>query len=636
MSEALQTHSHDDFAEQGDEQSLVMSAEQDRDWMQHLGYRWPAEAVETEELETISQFIMIGDKSLRNMTGEQYLAERENVLTARYTFYRLFRNLRPDLFEAARRYSTSESSRHISLRPSVFIGAQRYYHELGVDGLALINRMPQVAILDKAKVERTVEALCSRGIDAVEAISNDSGGGSFMTFAVESLFGRLQPMYAAARAAGWTDYHDRVNRIVEKYPSSTGYKPDKTRTLARILAYMDLKHGPEDIAVRDVRDLYIRPLECSVVAWLERGDVIRSMSGLKYHVSRNYNSRTRSELLGIIAAQVKSDADAKAKNPKHKSDPVVKAYVKGYPFDPNAAQEVHARHIRSRNRRRLDENYGPGWQGPSMLVNLDPDSEELLPNLSSTEAYLRIVESPELDVEDTAELFKAIQQYPYPIRGYHSGDTLSEDQESARRARTALAARHLAMVPEIIGSCVKSGDTEEMIAIGNAALSQFAAEYVPDEGATAEDYRERLAVAIMRTSILDRKGPRYSGLTFKELEHKYPLDADRLSPQQLAPPIEEVEQVDSLTPEPIEHHPEYVYKDGALDAAEIAEIAGLTVRQVRVIMGKLQSAGKFKNLPAPIVRKATGRGMTKHYKGAALDVILQAIDAEIAKSPSVS
>lgn len=64
------------------------------------------------------------------------------------------------------------------------------------------------------------------------------------------------------------------------------------------------------------------------------------------------------------------------------------------------------------------------------------------------------------------------------------------------------------------------------------------------------------------------------------------------------------------------------------DAEDLATAAGMTAKQVRVAVKKLERSGILRGLEPAIVRKREGGRTTSHYRGEALKSIVEALTAD--------
>lgn len=469
----------------------------DRLWMEKLGCVWPEAGDEADWLEHVNGLVKVGDTNMRNMSAVEHDRVRGQVIAARASFVDLFPKIRLDIIERSRRYSTGNPV-DTGAKPSNIIDLQREFQMRGIDGLEIINAQPTVFVMTKRNIVLILDNLEAHGIDS--ALAANCGGGQFFTLAPESLSARLQPLYTAARTAGWQNYREKVNAFISEYADVLSYKPDKTRTLVRIIASTAIGSQLDKVTPAQVRGMYIEPLERTVVAYLRHGDVIRSIPGLRrqaYFVG----GLDKKELLSIIAANV--------------DDPVVKTYLKGYPIDDiEAAKEVHARHIRSRERRKGD--YPLLYQGPSLLAD---------PSLSIARAYAGVLENPDfnpeqedsgekydiprLTSEQQAEINRRITEADNDavtaeaeLRDLSVGhdpdeiNMLVARKERVREVRRALVVRHLGMVLDIANTCSRVADMADVIGTANVALARFAMEeYNPaSSGLTTFEEQAREAV----------------------------------------------------------------------------------------------------------------------------------------------
>lgn len=482
------------------EQKPVEIGSHDRAWMESVfGCEWPTAEEEVEWLHTINQLVVTGDQSLRRgCRSSEHEAYRTPIIDARWQFFARLPGLSAQTLQSTRdRYSPDTI-----VSPSIFTEAQRYLYSLGINGLDLVKAAPPHLGLSAARWKAWIEGVEAAGLPArtiLQAAPRSAG------LSVYSVLERVAPMHAAARASGMPDYRQAVRGLIESFPSAINVRPDKTRTLARIVTQASLEIDDWQV----VKGLYILPLEASVVAYLERRDVLRSMTGLRYQARIIHEQRSKAELVAAIAAEVGSD------------DPVIKAYLKGYPIDdPAAVQQVWQRHVRARERRR---EYPLLWQGPVLLG--DPSS------MSAFTAYKYAVQSPDLTdaqfnqivahIAGGHEAEERLRQLDQD-RSRESISQQTEQYELGVRARRALLARYLKTVVEISEGVVRSRSSRsEVLATGNVALVDYVLhDYQPAREVMVEHERRRFERGLVRSVMWNLTGyyPKYHGKTLKELE----------------------------------------------------------------------------------------------------------------------
>jgi hypothetical protein len=486
-------------------QESVRLDHSDRAWMEGV-FRcdWPEAEDEQAWLDHANELVELGSVSMRDFTHADFADRREAVVGARQAFFALFPTISKTTLMAARKYEV-QTGDDVAVRPQVFIEAQRLMYARGLNGRDMINKQAGNITKSATQLARWMDGVDSLGIDSVAVLRKNE---HLFTMSVGSIGERMQPMYAAARAAGIKDYRKAAIEFATSHSVLLHYKPDKIRTLTRILSIT----GIQIDSPGHLQDLAILPLYDTVVAYLEHGPVLRSTAGLLYHSYRNHKYREEVEVRAVIADYVDTD------------DRVIKAFLKGYPMDAEAARQVYARHLRARDRR---QEHTLLWPGPALLG--DPDK------LSPVRAYMSVIESPEL----TPEQFRELSQYinegeaadkePRQQHIAHDDDEIAQKTrqvERGQRARTALVARHLGLVVDIAEGCLRTGDKAEIIAIGNVALTRFAQrDYVPqmlDEGDGLQQFRDQAAMAIMRSMI--SYAPRYQGRSLAEMEKMRPAD----------------------------------------------------------------------------------------------------------------
>ncbi|MEK7153309.1 MAG: hypothetical protein AAB834_05145, partial [Patescibacteria group bacterium] len=392
----------------------------DRRLLANLGCPWPDTADEEAWLAGLNGLIATGSQRIRPERPE---AEKAEIVAAREAFFCALPALRSDVTARLKAGSAPNLP-----KSSTAIGTLRALYARNVDGVSAVNTLPALLTHGVDTIIRHLDGLDKLGFDSTQLVNANVG---CLTLSTEAVQERLQAMYAAVRAWGWPDYKAYVNRMVTELPTILSSKSDRTRLLARIATRLLPQYNQNQIRPADIRTLYIATPEMVVAAYLQRGLVIRSIAGLIYYTRRNEHL-DREALKGLIA--------------QHPDDPVVKAYLRGYPIDdPEAVRYAYSRHVRARDRRK-EREIDIDWEGPECLGD---------PELPVLDAYRQVIASPELTAVERERLDSDI------LQGDQAGQQLadiedapvSDEQrrlktvaETSQHARRVLVARHLGIV----------------------------------------------------------------------------------------------------------------------------------------------------------------------------------------------
>lgn len=423
--------------EHGESHNASYITPADREWMEELGCPWPEPSDEPAWLAEVDKIVALGSQGIDPAVTE---AERLEIVSARETFLEMLPAITPGL-------ETLPFSRKETLVPlDTMIDTMRLLYAHGINIADIANKHIQALSYSPAPVQR-----------------------------------KLQSMYAFARAWGWADYETHVNRLVMKMPSLLSNKTGKLRTLAQIATRTFTPLAPSEVSTSDLLTMLYKPLERLLVAYIERGEVIRSPRGLVYQ-SRRYHDWTTKERQGYIL--------------QYPDDPAVKAYLRTYPIsDPEACIDAYNRRLRLQQE--MAPTFDLDWEGPELMG----EQEDIF------HAYRDVIGSPELTDAEKEQLNDKITQGIKAAARLAEADEASIDPDeraqleadiaASMHARRVLIARNLNIAVNLV---LRKGvlDRAERVSQGNEALVEFIVnEYVPKPGIDVTDIAtERVRVAL--------------------------------------------------------------------------------------------------------------------------------------------
>ncbi len=380
--------------------------------------------------------------------------------------------------------------------PRALLGLVRLMHGRGIDPVRALNAQSGMWHLEAGNVAEKLEMLDSRGINSTKAVN---GHPDFLGFNTGTLIDKLHTLYTAARLAGFDDYRVRVHQVVEDSSYALQYTEAKTRLLMHIGLAAFTEDGARDaFNPSKLKPLYIMPAERQVAAYIAHGSTVHTATSL-YGKAAKFNDYDRDELRGRIAAYAN---DLKVSD---QQDPVIQAYLNAYPIDDEqSVVEKYEQRLRRRDRLAAENRKHPSdWQGPTMLG--DPDARP-------SDAFAAVIDYPVLTEEAQAELERHI---------------IDGDADQARRARIALAVRHLPVVMDIVDSCSSKG-TDDRTGAANEALMEVISAYMSDEDEWKVGLTNAVVVGVMR--VLSEDGPRYQERSLEQIETE--LGLEYISPRE--------------------------------------------------------------------------------------------------------
>jgi hypothetical protein len=434
----------------------------DRVWFEQLGGTWPEADQEADWLQRNQELIDIGSQVLRKNTDPQIRAEIVGTRSELYAQLPLIEVNHDAILE---RYPAH-------LPPHRSIPVLRLLQTCEVNPAGLFDRHNlRVLSLREESLQERLDTLHYYGVNG-DAVSRNF---SVLTFTPDRVHASAQPMLAAARAFGWDEPLDVVRTVLARYPTILNYTPDRTRVLAQIASrlFAPSKFRPE--YTNNIFALYATPPARVVAAYLKHQTSIDDPKTLR---NRAYTYKDDNEqALQYMISQ-------------HPDDPVVRAYLLGYPIqDADAARRAYERQHESHN-----TEISLHWAGPGPLGS---------PALPVAKAFRVATLTPELTDEEYTALTDAINN-GIARRQAAEGtiDELDPAVEAAanaeRTARRTLIIRHLGIVTALAARYGKGDDHEaELIGAGNVALVAAAESYNPQ---TDADFRA-VATAAVRLSF---------------------------------------------------------------------------------------------------------------------------------------
>ncbi|MFA5003707.1 MAG: hypothetical protein WC498_00285 [Candidatus Saccharimonadales bacterium] len=184
----------------------------------------------------------------------------------------------------------------------------------GIGAVAAVNGNPDIFKLAPESVGARLNNLTAHGINVAVAVNKSP---SILRYAPKSVDQKINILYSAARAWGVENYKIAANDLIEAWPIILGYKPDRIRTVIRIISHSlpaDIEPGE---FTKHIKTIVINKPEATLAGYLNEPDKIRDMADL-WRLGNKYKKLGGKALAGIITA--------------HPDDPAVKIYRRGYPL----------------------------------------------------------------------------------------------------------------------------------------------------------------------------------------------------------------------------------------------------------------------------------------------------------------
>ena len=183
----------------------------------------------------------------------------------------------------------------------------------GIDAVRAVNGNPDIFRLAPKTVVARLNNLTTHGIDAAVAVNKSP---SILRYAPKSVDKKINILYSAARAWGVENYKAAANDLIEYWPTILGYKPDRIRTLIRIISHsLSAQIEPGEFT-KNIKTIVINKPEATLAGYINDPDKIHEMADI-WRLGNAYRQLGEKALLDIITA--------------HPDDPAVKFYRRGYP-----------------------------------------------------------------------------------------------------------------------------------------------------------------------------------------------------------------------------------------------------------------------------------------------------------------
>jgi hypothetical protein len=182
--------------------------------------------------------------------------------------------------------------------------------ESGLQPGRIINIHPSISLLSPKTIADRKLFYELNGLDFVELMS---GNPRILTFSPIKVKSKLNVLYAAAKSWEIEGYQDRVNRVVEKWPTVLTYSKTKLQVLSRIASYSLDDFPPEEITMSNITNSVQSNLEAVIAGYLNN-EISRPQD--IYRISAKYKKLGDAALKDIVAS--------------HTEDPIVKVYLRGY------------------------------------------------------------------------------------------------------------------------------------------------------------------------------------------------------------------------------------------------------------------------------------------------------------------
>ena len=197
--------------------------------------------------------------------------------------------------------------------PESFLARLNNLNTLGIDAVRAVKANPSILGMAPESLMAKLDNLTTHGIDAAVAVNKSP---SILRYAPKSVDKKINILYSAARAWGVENYKAAANYLIEYWPTILGYKPDRIRTLVRIISHSLPAHIEPGEFTRNIKTIVINKPEATLAGYINEPDKIREMADI-WRLGNAYKQLGGKALLDIIAA--------------HPDDPAVKVYRRGYP-----------------------------------------------------------------------------------------------------------------------------------------------------------------------------------------------------------------------------------------------------------------------------------------------------------------
>ncbi|HSW36943.1 MAG TPA: hypothetical protein VLG37_01080 [Candidatus Saccharimonadales bacterium] len=201
-----------------DWETAPLSLERDGDWIANF------DLVPDEALVADLQELAI--RASQDITGKPPPELRDTVHMARRAFYtRLGLSNFIDLQQTARSAYPSLTL----VPPDNFIGAQRYFNSIGVNGARAISRGSGVFTYTYRSIKATLETCAKAGLDGPKILAVDSS----IIGSKAKIQAKVAWLEQAATELNWTG---NVRKLAEEFPGILGFDIRKLQMLRRIAA----------------------------------------------------------------------------------------------------------------------------------------------------------------------------------------------------------------------------------------------------------------------------------------------------------------------------------------------------------------------------------------------------------------